>query len=143
MKIVDTNVLLNGVNEAAETHELARDWIIAALAGDEAIGFSWLVIVAFLRLSTRSYAFPTPLDVGHSSQLVGGWLSTPAAVIADPGPRHAAILFDLLDVVGTGGNLVNDAHLAALAIEHGAEVVSFDTDFARFPGLRWHRLGGP
>ncbi len=143
MKIVDANVLLNAVNEAAEAHEAARSWLLRALAGDEAVAFSWLVILAFLRLSTRGYAFPSPLSVGDACDLVERWLSLPPAQLLHPTEQHAAVLFELLDAAGTGGNLVNDAHLAALAIEHGAEVVSFDTDFARFPGLRWQLLSGP
>ena len=142
MKIVDVNVLLNAVNEDADGHVAAKTWLVAALGRDETLGFSWQVILAFLRLSTLRYGHPTPLLVGEACDQVQQWLSSPPAEIVLPTQRHAAVLFELLDIAGTGGNLVNDAHLAALAIEHGAEVVSFDTDFARFPGLRWHRLGG-
>jgi toxin-antitoxin system PIN domain toxin len=137
VKIVDANVLLNAVNEAAAAHEPAAAWLRASLAGDETVGFSWVVLLGFLRLSTHPSVFPRTMTVEQAADLVDRWLAEPAAMPVHPSSRHAAILRTLLQTAGTGGNLVNDAHLAALAIERGGEVVSFDSDFARFPGLRW------
>ncbi len=91
-------------------------------------------------MDTPTPVAPTPekpLSAGASLDLIDSWLAQPCAAIVDPGERHARILRDLLRPLGAGGNLVSDAHLAALAIEHGAELCSCDNDFSRFPGLRW------
>jgi len=142
VKIVDANVLLHAIDEQARGHEAARAWLDASLRGSEPVGFGWVVMLAFLRLSTHPAVFPHPLDVPRSTEMLQAWLAQPAAVVVDPTQRHLEILRGLMDTAGTAGNLVNDAHLAALAVEHGAEVVSFDRDFGRFPGLRW-RLPQP
>jgi toxin-antitoxin system PIN domain toxin len=137
VKLVDANILLYAVNRDAAHHSAARRWLDGALAGSEAIGFAWVVLLAFLRLSTRSGVFPNPLTLEQAFAVVEAWLTRPVAVLVEPTVRHVSILHGLLAPLGTGGNLVTDAHLAALAVEHGAEVVSFDGDFGRFPGLRW------
>lgn len=137
MQVVDANVLLYAVNEDAIQHRHAREWLDRALGDEEAVGFAWVVLLAFLRLATRPGLFPRPLTVGAATDTVEQWLAQPPAVLLEPTHRHAAVLRDLLERAGVGGNLVNDAHLAALAIEHGGGLVSFDTDFGRFPDLRW------
>ncbi len=137
MQIVDANVLLYAVNGAAPHHDAARGWLDRALAGPQAVGFPWVVVLAFLRISTRAGLFPRPLAVPDAVAVVEAWLSQPAAVLVHPTARHLSVLHGLLAPVGSAGNLVTDAHLAALAAEHAAELVSYDTDFARFPGLRW------
>jgi toxin-antitoxin system PIN domain toxin len=137
VKLVDANVLLYAVNESADRHDEARSWLDDALTDREAIGFSWLVLLAFLRLSTRVELFPAPLAVDASTATISSWLSAPASVVVEPTARHAASLSALLGSVGTGGNLVNDAHLAVLAAEHHATIVTYDNDFGRFPGVRW------
>jgi toxin-antitoxin system PIN domain toxin len=104
--------------------------------GREPVGFAWVVLLAFVRLATRAGLFPRPLTLGESAALVELWLVQPAAVVVHPSQRHLSLLRGLLVSVGTAGNLVNDAHLAALALEHGAEIVSFDRDFERFEGIR-------
>jgi toxin-antitoxin system PIN domain toxin len=136
MKVVDANVLLYAINSDAVQHEDARRWMEGALNGEEAIGFSWTVLLAFLRLSTRRGLFARPLEVAEAIDMTDEWLAQPPAVIVQPTTRHGAILRGLLGSTGSGGNLVNDAHLAALAVEHGAEIVSYDTDFERFNGVR-------
>jgi toxin-antitoxin system PIN domain toxin len=136
LRIVDANVLLYAVNPATPLHERARPWLDEALGGGETVGFAWTVLLAFLRLAT-SPIFPTPLTVAEASGVAELWLAQPPAVVVEPTPRHLGIVRGLLEQTGTAANLVNDAHLAALALEHGAEVVSFDHDFQRFPGLRW------
>ena len=136
MQLVDANVLLYAVNRASEQHEPARDWLERALGGSETVGFAWTVVLAFLRLATHPAVFARPLDSGAAIALVHRWLDAPAAAIVEPTPRHLAILGDLLAGTGSAGNLVPDAHLAALAIEHDAAIVSFDTDFHRFRGLK-------
>lgn len=141
MVIVDANVLIYAVNEDAHSHEEARAWLDGALAGGEAVGLAWNVLLAFLRLVTARAVFEKPLDLATATGVVEAWLFQPASVIVAPTPRHLAVLRGLLHDLGPGGNLVNDAHLAALALEHGADVVSYDSDFARFSGVRWRRPG--
>lgn len=137
MKIVDANVLLYAVNSDATHHQDARAWLDHALSGNDTVGFSWVALLAFVRISSRPGIFAHPLSVEEAMHQVGAWLAAPGAVVAHPGPAHAERLAGLLQQLGTGGNLVNDAHLAALALEHHAEIVSYDNDFARFTGVRW------
>jgi uncharacterized protein len=137
LKVVDTNVLLYAVNEDSPLHEVSRGWLDPALDGSEAVGFSWVALLAFLRLSTRPDLLPVPLQLSAAVSVVEAWLDAPAAVTLHPTSRHLSVLAGLLAPFGTAANLVNDAHLAALAAEHDATVVSFDRDFGRFPGVRW------
>jgi toxin-antitoxin system PIN domain toxin len=94
-------------------------------------------LLAFLRLTTRPGLFRNPLRIGTAFDVIESWMEQPSVSIIDPGPRHRAILRGLLSPIGTGGNLTSDAHLAALALEHGAELYSYDHDFQRFPGVKW------
>jgi uncharacterized protein len=135
--VVDANVLLYAVNEDASLHLAARTWLESALRGNEPVAFSWVALLAFLRLATRAAVFPTPLSVDEAFTVVEWWLAQPPAVTLEPTRRHVGLLRGLVSDAGTAGNLVTDAHLAALALEHGARVVSFDRDFARFANLRW------
>ena len=137
MLIVDANVLLHAVNRDSPEHRPARVWLDAALAGPETIGFPWTVLLAFLRVSTHPAVFSQPLAAQDAIATVRSWLAQPTAAIVEPSSRHLGILGGLLAATGTAGNLVNDAHLAALAVEHAAVLVSFDNDFARFDGLDW------
>ena len=105
------------------------------------MAFAWSVLLAFLRLSTHPAVFPRPLTVEQAASILEPWVSAPPAVILEPTRRHLSLLRGLLARSGTAGNLVGDAHLAALALEHGATVVSFDRDFTRFEGVAW-RLPG-
>lgn len=136
MKIVDANILLYAVNADAPQHAAARQFLDEALAGPESVGFPWVVLLAFLRLSTKPGVFPHPLSVGEALDVMDSWLGTQVAVIVHPTPRHAGILRATLSRLGTGGNITTDAHVAALAIEHGADLCSSDGDFRRFPGVR-------
>lgn len=142
MRIVDANVLIHAVNSATPQHQAASTWLDDALNDSEAIGFPWVVLLAFIRLTTRSGVLASPLPIESALSIVESWLAQPPAHIANPGARHAEILGNLLRSVGTGGNLTTDSHLAAIAIEYGAELWSFDADFRRFPGLAFRHLGG-
>ena len=137
MKIVDANVLLYAVNVDARHHDRSRAWLDDALSGADTVGFAWIALLAFVRLSTKIDLFPSPLTVDGAFDRADAWLEAPPAVVVDPGPRHGAVMRRLLDSVGVGGNLVNDAHLAALAVEHRATIVSFDHGFTRFDGVHW------
>ncbi|MDA8280712.1 MAG: type II toxin-antitoxin system VapC family toxin [Actinomycetota bacterium] len=136
MKLVDANVLLYAVNEDDPKHELSRQWLDGALGGTETVGMAWPVLLAFLRLSTRVGLFPAPLAVGPALHIIRAWLAQPTTVVPAPTTRHVDLLAGLLTGVGSGGNLVSDAHLAALALEYDATIVTYDSDFARFAGVR-------
>ena len=137
MKLVDANLLLYATDERAPRHGAARAWLEALLSGAEPVAFAWAVLLAFLRLSTNPRVFTNPLPPEQAFDIVQTWLAQPCATVVHPGARHAVLVGQLLGSLGTAGNLVTDAHLAALAIEHGAELNSCDTDFGRFSGLRW------
>lgn len=137
MRVVDANVLLHAVNLDATEHDTARSWLEGRLSGTEAVGFAWVALLAFVRISTRPGLFDAPLAPAVAFDHVDDWLSQPPATIVHPGPQHLAALRGLLEPLGAAANLTTDAHLGALAIEHRACLVSFDRDFDRFPGLRW------
>lgn len=137
MKLVDANVLLYAVNEDAEHHERARGWLDAALSGGDTVGFSWVVLLAFIRLTTRRDLFDRPLSPALALDICEGWLGSRSAVVVEPTVAHLPVVRRLIDSVGRAGNVVNDAHLAALALEHRGVVVTFDRDFARFSGVAW------
>ncbi|ANS80659.1 Toxin 1, PIN domain [Serinicoccus hydrothermalis] len=139
MKVVDANVLLYAVNPSARHHEASRRWLDGALSGSETVGFSWLVLTAFVRLSTKVGLFPHPLQPGQAIAVVRAWLGAPGARMLEPGGAHLTLMESILSEVGSGGNLVSDAHLAAIALEANAGVVSYDTDFSRFERVRCSR----
>lgn len=138
MKVVDANVLLYAVNEDAQHHASALEWLDEALSGDDTVGFSWIAMLAFVRLSTRPDIFSAPLSAAEACEQMDEWTSARGGRILQPGERHLGILTSLLEDYGSAGNLVNDAHLASLAIEHRADLVTYDNDFSRFARVRWH-----
>ncbi|HEY1205991.1 MAG: type II toxin-antitoxin system VapC family toxin [Bryobacteraceae bacterium] len=137
MILVDANLLIYAVNEDAPSHRKAKSWLESVLSGPETVAFSWNVLLAFLRLTTRQGLFSRPLRVEAALELIASWLEQPGATVLHAGPRHLQVLRELLLPIGSGGNLTSDADLAALAIEHGAVLCSSDADFGRFPGLKW------
>jgi hypothetical protein len=137
VKLVDLNLLLYAIDEGTPRHDKARPWLEEVLSGTEEVGFAWIVLLGFVRISTNPAILETPLESDEALDYIDGWLEQPSATVVQPTERHAAHLRQLLKPLGTAGNLSSDAHLAALAIEHGGELCSADTDFARFPGLRW------
>jgi len=132
VKIVDANVLIHAVNQGSPAHGQARRWLDEALSGREPLGLPWVVLLAFIRLTTSNRVFTRPLLVSDAMGIVEIWLGRPVTLEPTPTKRHTGILRGLLKGAGSAGNLTTDAHLAALAIEHGATVVSFDRDFQRF-----------
>lgn len=141
MKTPDVNVLLYAVNADAPQHREACQWLESAYAEPSGVGFAWVALLGFVRISTRRGIFVNPLSIEDALALVDEWLNHPQARLLHPTDRHPALLARLLLGEGRGGNLVTDAHLAAIAIEHGAALGSFDQDFERFAGLRWEWLG--
>ncbi len=136
MKLPDTNVLVSSVNEFSAVRDQAATWLEQAFDSETGIGFAWLALVGFVRVSTQRGILKTPLSPANALELMDAWLSHPRARILQPTDRHGDILARLLLVAGTAGNLTNDAHLAALAIEHGCTIGSFDKDFKKFPGIK-------
>ena len=137
MKLLDVNLLIYAVDEDSARFDRAHPWVEGVLGGRETVALPWAVLLAFVRLTTKPQVMTSPLTVDDAVDLVDGWLARPNTVVIHPTERHSAVLRELLTPLGTAGNLVADAHLAALAIEHGAELNSCDADFSRFPGLRW------
>jgi uncharacterized protein len=137
VKLVDANVLLYAVDEASPHHTVAKPWLEEQLSGSETFAFAWSVLVAFIRLATNPRVFAAPITPREALDLVDSWLEQPNATVVHPTDRHVQLLRELLDPLGTAGNLTSDAHLAALSVEHGAELCSGDSDFARFPRVRW------
>lgn len=131
------NLLLYAVDMSSPRHRAARRWLEERLSGTETFAFAWAVLLAFVRLTTNPRVFEAPLRSAEALDIVDGWLAHPCSTVVHPTERHAVILRELLEPLGTAGNLTSDAHLAALALEHGAELCSSDSDFSRFAGLRW------
>jgi toxin-antitoxin system PIN domain toxin len=137
MIIVDANLLVYAHNRAAALHESARQWWEGLITRQQPIGLPWAVAFGFIRLVTHPSVLQTPLAPLDAVARVRGWLDQPEVRIIEPGPRHLEIVEDLFRATGVAGSLTTDTHLAALAIEHQAELHSNDSDFGRFPGLRW------
>jgi hypothetical protein len=137
VRLSDVNLLLYAYDASSPQHERAKPWLEERLSSAEAFGFAWVTLLAFVRLVTNPRVFASPLRVEESLDIVDMWLAAPSATVLHPGPRHAVLLRQLLEPLGTAGNLTTDAHLAALALEHDAELCSADADFSRFPGLKW------
>lgn len=135
MKLVDLNVLIYATDTAAKHHERSSEWLDTAMRGTETVGLPTAVTVGFIRLTTNPRVMREPLDPSIAVDFVRHWLARPNVTVPQPTARHYDVMRELLVATGTGGNLVTDAHLAALAIEHGAELCTFDADFTRFPGL--------
>jgi toxin-antitoxin system PIN domain toxin len=137
MIIADVNLLVYAHNKAAPQHERARRWWEDLMTGQQPVGLPWAVALGFVRLVTHASVLVTPLAPLDAVARVRGWLAQSEVRIVEPGPRHLGIVEDLFRATGVAGSLTTDTHLAALAIEHQAELHSNDADFGRFPGLRW------
>jgi len=133
--LVDANLLLYAYVPSSKHHEVARGWLETSLSNSERLGLSWVTILAFIRIGTNPRLLERPLSVDEAIKIVSAWLERPNVVVLNPGEKHWEILQNLLLEGQAAGPLTTDAHLAALAIEHGATLASADRDFARFPGL--------
>lgn len=137
MILIDANLLLYAYHPKAEQHEKSRRWLEAVLSGTDVVGFAWLTLWAFVRISTNPRVFDNPLSASEAADAVSSWLDQPVSTILQPGDRH----WDILRAVARDGQAVGplfmDAVLAAIAMEHGATLCTTDRDFARFPGLKW------
>ena len=135
MKLPDANVLLYALDDTSARHVCAKAWLDGALSGNEEVGFAWVVLLAVLRLSTKPAVFAHPLCPDEAFGIIDEWLAQPCSLIAHPTVRHFDLLRGLVSAAGTAGNLTTDAHLAALSVEYGAAICSYDADFSRFPGV--------
>jgi toxin-antitoxin system PIN domain toxin len=135
--VPDVNLLVYAYNSDAPDHERARTWWESALSGTRPVGLAWAVMLGYLRLMTSRSVLIDPFLPGEAIGHIRSWLERPQVVVLGPSMRHLDLLESLMDAAQASGQLTTDAHLAALAIEHQAELFSNDSDFSRFPGLRW------
>lgn len=137
MILVDVNLLVYAWDRRAPAHERAARWLDGKLSASPRVGLPWECLLGFMRVVTNPRIYERPAPVGLAWRQVEHWLGARNAWVPQPGERHQEILGRLLTRLGGGAKLIPDAHLAALAIEHGLELCSTDGDFARFEGLRW------
>jgi toxin-antitoxin system PIN domain toxin len=135
--LVDANVLVYAHVGSLPQHQRARAWLDGALTGPSRVGLPWPSLLGFLRLVTNPRVFQRPESMSDAWGQVSAWLDAEAVWIPQPTERHRDVFASLLAAPGMQANLVPDAHLAALAIEHGLMLCSTDGDFGRFPTLRW------
>ena len=137
MKLLDANLLLHAEDGLSPHHHVAREWLDQQLSGVAPVCLCWATLTAFLRIATNHRIMERPLTCAEASAKVSGWLSQPCVRLVQPTPLHWEILKKLMQEAGVTGNLVPDAHLAALAVEHNCTLCSADGDFARFSSVRW------
>jgi toxin-antitoxin system PIN domain toxin len=137
MILVDVNILLYAENRQSMHHEKAREWWDTQLSGTDPVCLCWPVVSGFIRIATNARVFPRPRRLAEAVASVETWFAQPCVRLVRPTEGHWKIFKRLLEEGQAVGNLVSDAHLAAMAIEHGCEFCSSDADFGRFRGLRW------
>ena len=137
MIVPDTNLLLYAYREEVPLHDPAREWWESLVNGVERVGVPWSVVSGFVRILTNRSAYTNPATPSQAFDFVSRWFESPNVETINPGTRHLDLFRRNLETAGVGGNLVTDAHIAALAMEYQAEVHTNDRDFARFPGLKW------
>ena len=137
MILVDANILLYAEDNGGARHAAARAWWDAQLSGAEPVCLCWTVLCAFIRIGTNRRVFEAPLSLDEARARVQNWLDQPCVRLIHATQRHWSLLSEILVAGQATANLVTDAHLAALAIEHGCTLCSTDADFGRFPGLKW------
>ena len=137
MILVDANILLYAQDTLSPQHEPARRWWDAQLSGSAPVCLCWIVMSAFIRIATNPRVFAHPLSLEQAVDRVQSWLDQPCTRVIRPTENHWVIFRQLLMASKAVANLVTDARLAALAVEHGCELASTDSDFSRFSGLKW------
>ena len=137
MMLIDTNILLYAANRAAPEHDRASEWLETQLNGTTRVGLPWESLAGFYRIATNPRAMRRPMRGPEAWQIVQDWLRAPVSWIPAPTERHAEVLGGLVERYRVTGTLVSDAHLAAIALQHGLEICSADTDFARFTEVSW------
>jgi hypothetical protein len=133
--LIDANLLIYAIDADSAQHARTRRWLEDTLSSETWVGLAWIVLLAFVRITTRPGIMRRPLTPEHAIGFVDSWLAQPYVTLVAPGDRHWPVMRNLLLAGGTAGNLTSDAHLAALAIEHGCQIASADNDFLRFPGI--------
>lgn len=136
MILPDLNLLVYAYNTDAPDHGKARDWWEATLSAPRSVALPWIVSLGFLRLMTNRSVLLDPMSPEVALGHIRSWLDRPQVMVLEPGPRHLDLVQELAETAGKAGDLTTDIHLAALAIEHGAELHTTDSDFKLFPGLR-------
>jgi uncharacterized protein len=134
--LVDANLLIYAIDKESPQHAGARRWLESTLSGTTQLGLAWIVMLAFLRVTTNPRIVQAPLSASVAIAYLDEWLAQPNVTTVAPGDRHWPILRNLLTASGVAGNLTSDAHLAALALEHGYAIYSADNDFKRFAGVK-------
>ena len=135
--VPDLNLLIYAYDTTSQRHDAARRWWSGLTNGTERVGVPWLVAAGFIRLTTGPHVMGQSATPDEAIDTVEEWFRLPHVAPLNPGTEHLRLMRGALAAAGVGGNLVTDAHIAALAIEYQAEVHSNDADFGRFPGLRW------
>ena len=137
MILVDANLLLYAEDSRSEPHEAARTWWDEQLSGSDSVALCWPVLTAFIRIGTNPRLHRRPLTLKEAVERVQSWLDQPCVRLIQTTDQHWSLFQQMLRAGNASGNLVSDAHLAALAVEHNCVLHSTDTDFARFRGLKW------
>lgn len=137
MIIPDVNLLIYAYDAGSVSHAQAAGWWQKCLSGTEPVGLPLVVVFGFMRLATNARVFHNPMTPAEASGHIRSWLAQPVVQLMEPRSDHVEQVLELLETLGSAGNLVTDAQIAALAIEHGAVLHTADTDFLRFTGLRW------
>lgn len=137
MMLVDANLLIYAYNPAAEQHAAAKRWLETVMAGRTPVRLAWVTVLAFVRIMTHPQVFKRPFSMHEAVETVDAWLAQPSVALIGPSDDHWSVLRRMLLNGQASGSLSTDAHLAALAVEHGATLFTTDRDFARFPDLRF------
>ena len=135
MILIDANLLIYAVDADSPHHRPARRWLERTLSASDPVRLAWVVLLAFLRITTRPGILRRQLPPEDALEYVDSWLQQPCVEPLGPGENHWPILRTMLQITGTAGNLTSDAHLAAMAVERGGTVYSTDRDYGRFPGI--------
>ena len=137
MIVPDINLLLYAYDADSPSHAMASAWWRDCLSGEEPVGLAPVVVFGFVRIGTNARVFEHPMTVAEAAKHVRSWLGQPVAQILESRRDHVEEVLNLVETLGTAGNLMTDAQIAALALEHDAVVHTADSDFLRFSGLRW------